>query len=95
MALFFVLASLTGILKLQAIPRFLIRFDIYLPTYLITEIHKWAGLLLAGSALAHLVLHWKWLVRTTRTVFQTNTAGNVEARATAAKRRIDECPIED
>ena len=70
MAIFFILAALTGLLKFQAIPRFLVRYNIYLPTYLITAIHKWAGLLLAGSALAHLILHWKWLVRTTKTVFQ-------------------------
>ena len=70
MAIFFILAALTGLLKFQAIPRLLVRYNIYLPTYLITAIHKWAGLLLAGSALAHLILHWKWLVRTTKTVFQ-------------------------
>jgi hypothetical protein len=70
MAVFFTLAALTGVLKLQAIPRFLVRYDVYLPTYLITQIHKWAGLLLAGSVLLHLILHWKWLVATTRTVFR-------------------------
>jgi uncharacterized membrane protein len=76
MAVFFILAALTGLLKFQAIPRFLVRYNIYLPTYLITTIHKWAGLLLAGSALVHLILHWKWLVRTTKTVFQKKSVSD-------------------
>ena len=74
MALFFILAALTGVLKFQAIPRFLVRYNVYLPTYAITAFHKWAGLLLAGSALAHLILHWKWLVRTTKNLFENSTA---------------------
>ena len=74
MALFFILAALTGVLKFQAIPRFLVRYNVYLPTYAITAIHKWAGLLLAGSTLAHLILHWKWLVRTTKNLFENSTA---------------------
>ena len=69
MALIFILAALSGILKFQGIPRFLVRFDIYLPTHAITVIHKWSGLLLAVSALAHLILHWKWLVCTTKSIF--------------------------
>lgn len=73
MAIFLILAALTGLLKFQAIPRLLVRYNIYLPTYLITAIHKWAGLLLAGSALVHLILHWKWLVRTTKNMFENKT----------------------
>ena len=80
MGVFFILAALTGILKFQAIPRFLVRYNIYLPTYAITAIHKWAGLLLAGSALAHLILHWKWLVRTTKSTFQSQSNQSGERR---------------
>jgi hypothetical protein len=30
------------------------------------DIHKWGGLALSVLAVAHLALHWKWLVRMTR-----------------------------
>ena len=73
MAVFFILAALTGILKCQEIPRFPVRFDIYLLTYAITAIHKWSGLLLAVSALAHLILHWRWLVRTTKSIWENKS----------------------
>jgi hypothetical protein len=73
MAIFVIISALTGVLKFQAIPRSLVRYDIYLPTYVITEIHKWAGLLLAASALAHLILHWKWLVGTSKILFRNRT----------------------
>jgi hypothetical protein len=80
MAICFILAALTGILKFQAIPRFFVRYNIFLPTYAITTVHKWAGLTLAGSALAHLILHWKWLVRTTKSVLEKKTRGDVHAQ---------------
>ena len=70
-----ILAAVSGILKFQAIPRFLVRYDIYLPTHTITAIHKWAGLVLAASALTHLVLHWRWLIRTTKTLLENKPAG--------------------
>ena len=31
------------------------------------EIHKWVGLALGISAVVHLALHWRWLIRMTRT----------------------------
>jgi hypothetical protein len=70
MAVAFILSAVTGILKYQEIPRFLVRFGIYLPTYGITLIHKWAGLALAVSAFTHLLLHWKWLLRMTGNLFR-------------------------
>jgi hypothetical protein len=70
MAFSFILSVITGILKYQAIPRFLVRYDVYLPTYAITQLHKWAGAILAGFVLIHLFLHWKWLVLITKTTIQ-------------------------
>ena len=70
MAFSFLLSAVSGILKLRAIPRFLVRYDVYFPTYTITELHKWAGAILAGSVLVHLILHWKWLVLITKTMLR-------------------------
>jgi hypothetical protein len=33
-------------------------------------IHKWGGLALGIVALVHVLLHWRWLVRMTRRVFE-------------------------
>jgi len=32
-------------------------------------IHKWGGFAVGVAALAHLILHWRWLVRMTRREF--------------------------
>ena len=65
LAFSFLLSAVTGFLKYQGVPRFLVRYSVYLPTNAITRLHEWAGAILAGLVLFHLVLHWKWLVKTT------------------------------
>ncbi len=38
------------------------------PRYIWIEIHNWMGVALAAIILVHIVLHWKWIVETTKRV---------------------------
>jgi uncharacterized protein DUF4405 len=43
----------------------------YNPQWLLwIAIHKWSGFALFVETFLHIVLHWKWLVATTRKVFR-------------------------
>jgi len=53
------------------------------------QIHTWGSLLMIGGVLAHLILHWKWIVAMTKKTFfspakptrtATTTNGNVISR---------------
>ena len=68
MAASFFTVLATGLLKYRRLIRWLAESNIYLPTYAITEIHKYAGAAIAVFVLVHLVLHWGWLRRTTRSI---------------------------
>jgi quinol-cytochrome oxidoreductase complex cytochrome b subunit len=44
------------------------------------EIHDWGGMVMVAGVLAHLLLHWKWMVCMTRNLFRRNIrAGKAEA----------------
>ena len=57
MAISFVIVAVTGILKH---PYFGGRARDYMVW------HDWAGIVLAGFVLLHLILHWNWIVCTTK-----------------------------
>ena len=55
----------TGVIKF---PGFLALFGISLrrmPMPIIMKIHDWAGVALAASVLLHIILHLKWILKTT------------------------------
>lgn len=56
MAISFVIVAVTGILKLPAFGR--------QRNYML--LHDWAGIVLAGFVLLHLILHWNWIKCTTK-----------------------------
>ncbi len=35
-------------------------------------IHEWLGLAVGGVIIVHLLLHWDWIVKTTRSLFNTD-----------------------
>jgi len=47
-------------------------------------VHDWGGMIMIAGVLAHLVLHWKWMVCMTRNLFR---------RAAGRKTRAA-CPVE-
>ena len=56
----------TGTAKFPMLLRGLAKRGAYLPSNEITLVHQWGGVALAAFSLFHLVLHWKWVVSTTK-----------------------------
>jgi cytochrome b subunit of formate dehydrogenase len=46
------------------------------------DLHTWSGVIMIAVALIHLVLHWRWLVSTTRRIFKelSGQCGCINAR---------------
>ena len=38
----------------------------------ISMLHDWSGLIMGLLVLVHLVLHWRWIVSVTKTIFKRN-----------------------
>ncbi|HUT64919.1 MAG TPA: DUF4405 domain-containing protein [Spirochaetota bacterium] len=68
MAVSFLLVLVTGLLKYKRLLLWLADIGVYLPTYAITEIHKYAGAAIGLFVLVHLVLHFKWIAAVTRSM---------------------------
>jgi len=68
MAVSFLLVFVTGLLKYKRLLLWLADIRVYMPTYLITEIHKYAGAAIGVFVLIHLVLHFKWIAAVTRSI---------------------------
>ena len=73
LALSFLGVFATGIFKLPEVLRFLGRRGIIFPTRELSVIHRWSGLVMGLLVFIHLVLHWKWIIRTTAGVFGRRT----------------------
>ena len=69
MLLSFVAVLLSGIVKFPILLRMLARRGVYLPSNEITLIHEWGGALMAAFILLHLILHWKWVLSSTKRLF--------------------------
>jgi hypothetical protein len=70
LTLSFAVIAVTGILRYRELLQFFARRGIYVDTGPITEVHRWAGLVLTLLVLVHVVLHWRWIVRTTAGLFR-------------------------
>ena len=69
MGIAFIVSFITGILKWPGLLRFLHLNSGNLPMLQITIIHDWSGLIMGILALAHIVLHWSWIVCITKSYF--------------------------
>lgn len=69
MLLSFVAVLLTGIVKFPILLRMLARRGVYLPSNGITLIHEWGGAMMAAFILLHLILHWNWVLSSTKRYF--------------------------
>jgi hypothetical protein len=65
----------TGVIKFPDILRFFARIGIVFPTRTFTTIHKWSGAAMGGLVFLHLVLHWKWIAKTTKGYFRRKAEG--------------------
>ncbi len=70
LALSFLLVFLTGIFKFPGFSKFLgTTTSNKLNSQTITLLHDWSGLLMGLLVLIHLILHWKWIVSVTKSMF--------------------------
>ena len=65
LAISFLLVATTGILKF---PGWFGYFQ--LPWRILNKIHDWSGIAMVALVLIHLILHWRWIVSMTRTIFR-------------------------
>jgi len=64
----FFIVLITGVIKLPAL---LITKDfLYSNSVLFQLLHDWGAIVLGAAASIHLILHWKWLKKTTRKMFK-------------------------
>jgi len=64
--------TVTGLIKFRSL-HYLLGMDINydaLPTVLLRTIHDWSGFAMAVLVLMHLILHWGWIVETTKSYFK-------------------------
>lgn len=69
LAISFIAVSVTGVLKLRRVMGWLgwQWQDPLVQT--LSKIHDWSGIVMVLLVLVHLVLHWDWIVRVTKCVF--------------------------
>ncbi|MBU0536782.1 MAG: DUF4405 domain-containing protein [Nanoarchaeota archaeon] len=69
LAITFLISSVTGIIKFKQIFRITGISYSSLPMYEISVLHDWSGIIMALLVLIHIVLHWSWIVCTTKGFF--------------------------
>ncbi len=60
----------TGIIKFPGFLRLIRVSPRDVPIDLIMLIHDWCGLSIGILVLVHLILHWKWMINMTRSLFR-------------------------
>ena len=70
MAISFIAAFMTGLIKWQGLIRLFGLRHKLLPMEAITLLHDWSGVLLGVLVLVHLILHWRWMVCMTKSLFK-------------------------
>ena len=72
MFLSFLIAFFTGLIKWRLLVDFLGITHLYfvLPMGTIRVWHEWSSIVMSLLVLIHIVLHWKWIIITTRKIFK-------------------------
>jgi len=72
MLLSFLIAFFTGLIKWRLLVDFLGITHLYfvLPMGTIRVWHEWSSIVMSLLVLIHIVLHWKWIIITTRKIFK-------------------------
>jgi len=65
----FLLSFITGIVKFPEWTRFFGDVFLLIPPSSLSKIHDYSGLIMGLLVLAHLVLHWRWIVAMTKSTF--------------------------
>jgi Domain of unknown function (DUF4405) len=65
----FLLSFITGVIKFPEWTRFFSNVYLVIPASLLSQIHDYSGIAMSLLVLAHLVLHWRWIVAMTKSTF--------------------------
>ncbi len=76
LALAFVVNCLTGLLKFSWFWNFTHLNYRAVNFRLLGFVHDWSGIILLILILAHLVLHWRWIVSSTKAIFSKKQIAN-------------------
>jgi cytochrome b subunit of formate dehydrogenase len=69
----FLLSFVTGVIKFPEWTRFFRDVYLIIPASLLSQIHDISGIVMGLLVLAHLVLHWRWIVAMTKSTFGKRT----------------------
>lgn len=69
----FVLAFITGVLKIPELTWLFRDVFLIVPMSTLSKIHDISGMVMGLLVLAHLVLHWRWIVAMTKSTFGKKT----------------------
>jgi hypothetical protein len=69
----FLLSFITGVIKFPEWTRFFRDVYLIIPASLLSQIHDISGIIMGLFVLAHLALHWKWIVAMTKSTFGKKT----------------------
>lgn len=72
MSIAFIVNAATGLIKFPGLLEIFGIRRISLPLGYISTIHDWSGAALIAFIIAHIVLNFKWIACTTKTVFKRN-----------------------
>ncbi|MCJ7741114.1 MAG: DUF4405 domain-containing protein [Methanoregula sp.] len=65
----FLLSFITGIIKFPEWTRYFSDVYLLIPASSVSKIHDISGLVMGLLVLAHLLLHWRWIVAMTKSIF--------------------------
>jgi hypothetical protein len=69
----FLLSFTTGVIKFPEWIRFFRDVFLIVPASTLSQIHDYSGIVMGLLVLAHIVLHWKWIVAMTKSTFGKRT----------------------
>jgi hypothetical protein len=69
----FLLSFITGVIKFPEWTRFFSNVYLVISASLLSQIHDYSGIAMSLLVLAHLVLHWRWIVAMTKSTFGKKT----------------------
>jgi hypothetical protein len=75
MAITFILAFFTGVIKMPEIFRLIAGSGVRLPMAQISFVHDWSGIAMGILVFAHIVLHWNWMICMTKRLFGQEKEG--------------------
>ncbi|MBW2966281.1 DUF4405 domain-containing protein [Candidatus Woesearchaeota archaeon] len=68
----FIISFITGLFKFPGITQYFTAVFRVIPSYYMSKIHDYSGLVMGSLVLVHLILHWRWIVAMTKNILKKN-----------------------